>query len=71
MSAFERSQRRDPSQAELREAVMPYAVAIGCTCQPAIRWCRDGDSGRIEVEHWPWCRVGRDGSDDIAIVVGR
>jgi hypothetical protein len=55
------SKRRDPTPGELREAVMPHAIALGCSCRPAIRWLRDGDLARIEVEHRGWCRVGRDG----------
>jgi hypothetical protein len=63
------SKRRDPTPGELREAVMPHAIVLGCSCRPTIRWHRDGDLARIEVEHWPWCRVGRDGEEGVAIVV--
>jgi hypothetical protein len=60
--------KRDPSEAELREAVMPHAKLLGCSCRPEIGWHRDGDCAHVEVEHKPWCRVGRDGSEPLVIV---
>jgi hypothetical protein len=67
---FERRLRRarDPSERELREAVLPHARLLGCTCRFAVSWRRCGDHARVAVEHKPWCRVGRDGYEPIVIV---
>jgi hypothetical protein len=50
---------RDPTEDELREAILPHAKLLGCTCRFKVTWGRDGDLAHVEVEHADWCRVGR------------
>jgi hypothetical protein len=63
--------KRDPTEAELRQAIMPHARLLGCTCRPAIHWRRHGEHASIEVEHRPWCAVGRDGPEAVGVRAGR
>lgn len=63
--------RRDPSAAELREAVLPYARALGCRCAFKATWHRHGDLAEVDIEHEDWCRLNRDLPEPVVIAAGR